>query len=129
MSKVSREFLSQRLDAGMNLDQLAAAAGITRGQLRAIMGQYGLKPRIGPVRKLPAVHFIVHRIAAGEHPETIAEDYGVTANAVHVALKRDGWTVKKVLEAAAAEAAEPRRRGFPASVFGLRPGHGLGGDK
>lgn len=129
MSTVSREFLSERMDAGMTLGQLAAAAGITRAQLLAIMGQYGLKPRIGTARKLPAVQFIIHRIAAGDLPDTIAEDFGVTVSAVHVALRREGWTVKKVREAAAAEAAEPRRRGLPVSVFQLKPGHGLGGAK
>lgn len=129
MAKATREFLTTRMDASMTLDQLAASAGITRCQLRAIIGQYGLKPRIDTTRELPAVHFIIHRIAAGDHLKTIAEDYGVTASAVHAALKREGWTVKKVREAAAAEAAEPRHRGFPASIFQLQPGHGLGGAK
>lgn len=111
---VTKEFLSNLLACGARVDVIAAAAGVSRGELYRLFGEYGLQPRPGAARKLPPEKKLIELIQRGDHPETIAEVHGVTTSAVHGALRRAGTSAKSIREAM-----RPKRgaMGFPPELF------------
>ncbi|MBJ3784510.1 hypothetical protein [Devosia sediminis] len=127
-----------RLEAGEHPKTIAAAHGVTTTAVYRACERAGIEVRDhfrfprerGAHRKLPVVREIVRRIEAGEHPRDIAAEAGVTASAVHTALQREGLTARAIREGRHLERSRRKGRfGFPDYVFGLKPGHGLGGAK
>ena len=127
-----------RLEGGEHPRDIAAAHGVTVTAVYQSLRRQGIEVRDhfrfprerGAIRKLPPLKEIVQRIEAGEHPRDIAAEAGVTTSAVHGALQRRGLTTRAIREGRHLERSRRKGRfGFPDYVFGLRPGHGLGGAK
>lgn len=79
------------------MKRMCAEAGLTKGQLRLLLDACGLQPLpAGARRKLPAASVLVEMIEQGQHPDVIGERYGVTASAVHGALRRAGVTARQI---------------------------------
>ncbi|QYO78395.1 hypothetical protein [Devosia salina] len=131
MEKITKAFLADRIAAGATHKDLVGITGLGRRQVYDLLAHHGLSyGRRGAARKLPPLAEIVRRIEAGEHPRDIAAESGVTTSAVHVAVKKKGLSVADIREGRHLKRTRrPGRCGFPDYVFGLRPGHGLGGSK
>lgn len=127
-----------RLEQRQHPSDIAAAHGVTVSAVYRALERAGLRvgnhfrfPRErGVHRKLPAAREIVRRIEAGEQPRDIAAEAGVTASAVHTALRREGLSAHDIRDGRHLKRSRrPGRFGFPDYMFQLRPGHGLGGAK
>ncbi|GAB5430154.1 MAG: hypothetical protein Devi2KO_36130 [Devosia indica] len=127
------------LQQGQHPRDIATAHGVTvSGVYRALeraghkVDDHFLFPvaHRGAPRKLPPFKEIVRRIEAGEHPRDIAADAGVSVQAVHTSLQREGLSARDIREGRHLERSRRKSRfGFPDYMFQLRPGHGLGGAK
>lgn len=130
MKQISKSYLLARIEASTTQLELCAMIGMSLSELRALLDYHGIKMKGGTRRLLPPLAEIVRRIEAGEHPASIAAEAGVTTSAVHVAVKKKGLSVADIREGRHLERSRRKGRfGFPDYVFGLRPGHGLGGAK